>query len=138
MALACDLRVVADEARMALPELSHGLVPSGGATQRLPRLVGTSVAYEMLYLGTSLNGPEAVVCGLATCSVPRLQLLNLVGDMAGRIATQNATALRYAKELVLRSQDTPLHAGLQLELDSMLALMDERARLSSERSVRPD
>ncbi len=127
MALACDLRVMADEARLALPELTHGLVPGGGGTQRLPRLANTALAFEMIYLGTAVYGPQAVARGLATASVPRAELPGHVSDVAGRLAALSPRALSAAKELILRSQDTPLQAGIDLELEVLLTLLEQRA-----------
>ena len=124
MALACDLRVMADEARMALPELTHGLVPGGGATQRLPRLVGTARAFEMIYLGTPMYGPQAVARGLATASVPLEDLMTYVREVAGRIAALPPAAVRAAKELIQRSHDTPLQSGLDHELEALLELLE--------------
>lgn len=127
MALACDLRIVAEEAQLGLPELSHGLVPGGGGTQRLPRLIGTARTLELLYTSRRLTGPEAVTIGLANACVPQTDLITTTAALAQRIAAQPARAVRYAKELVRRSLDTPLQAGLDLELDTLLALMDSRA-----------
>jgi enoyl-CoA hydratase/carnithine racemase len=127
MALACDLRVMADEARLALPELTHGLVPGGGATQRLPRLVGIACAFEMIYLGTALYGPAAVARGLATASVPRADLATLVAELSGRLATFAPAAVRAAKSLISSSHDTPLQLGLDQELDRLLDLLQDRA-----------
>jgi len=126
MALACDVRVMADEARLALPELTHGLVPGGGATQRLPRLVGVACAFEMIYLGTALYGPAAVARGLATASVPRTDLARYVDDVAGRIAALTPAAVRMAKSLISSSHDTPLQVGLDQELQGLLELLQER------------
>jgi len=130
MALACDLRVVAEEAQVGMPELSHGLVPGGGGTRRLPRLIGSSRTLELLYTGRRLYGPEAVNLGLANECVPRARLTATVGELAGRIAKQPRTALRIAKELVLRSFETPLVTGVDLELDALLTLLDEKGRLA--------
>jgi enoyl-CoA hydratase len=127
MALACDLRVVAAEAQIGLPELTHGLVPGGGGTQRLPRLIGQARTLELLYLGRRLSGAEAADIGLATTCVARAELLPTVTELAGRIAALPPIAVRYAKALVRRSLDTPLSAGLDLELDALLALLDNRA-----------
>jgi len=129
MALACDLRVVAEEAQVGLPEIAHGLVPGGGGTQRLPRLIGVSRTLELLYTSRRLSGREAVSLGVATECVPRAQLPATAGQLASRIAQQPGVALRTAKELVLRSLETPLHTGLELELDALLTLLEETARL---------
>jgi enoyl-CoA hydratase len=131
MALACDLRVMAEDARLGLPELTHGLVPGGGGTQRLPRLVGAALAFEMIYLGTPLYGPRAVARGLATACVPREELDVFAADMAGRLAELSPAALRTAKELIQRSLETPLQDGLDDELSALIELLEARAEPAS-------
>lgn len=126
MALACDLRLVADTAQIGLTELGHGLVPGGGGTQRLPRLVGPALAAELLLLGRRLDGPAAVAAGLASRSVPLDALAGAAAEMAGEIARQPARAVRYAKELLRKSQELPLAAGVDAELDVLLTLLAER------------
>lgn len=125
MALACDIRVVADEARMGLPEVTHGLMPGGGGTVRLPRLIGLERALEMLYLGTVLDGPAVVAAGLASRHVPRAQLRATVSELAAAIAQRPAHALRAVKESVLAGLDQP-QAALDRELDGLLFLMAQR------------
>lgn len=126
MALACDIRIVAEHAQVGLPELVHGLVPGGGGTQRLPRLVGVAKAAELLFLSTRVAGPEAVELGLANICVPGADLRTTAGQMATEIATKDRRALRYAKELLRRSQELPLSVGVENELDALLTLMGER------------
>jgi enoyl-CoA hydratase/carnithine racemase len=126
MALACDLRIAADHAQLGLTELVHGLVPGGGGTQRLPRLVGTARAAEMLYLGLRLPAEQAERWGLVNRVVPIADLESTAGEMATAIAGNSPRALRYAKELLRASQDVPVAVGAQLELDSLLTLMAER------------
>jgi enoyl-CoA hydratase len=126
MALACDLRVVSDGAQMGLTELQHGLVPGGGGTQRLPRLIGPTRAAEMIFTGRRLSGQEALDWGLVNRCVPMEDLPSATRELAVQIADMPARALRYAKELVRRSQEVPLNAGVDLELDALLTLMAER------------
>jgi enoyl-CoA hydratase len=126
MALACDIRVMADEATLGLPEVTHGLVPGGGGTQRLPRLVGTSRALAMILLSESLTGPQAADVGIAVASVPRAIVREHAVRLAHLIASRPGRAVRRAKELVRASLDTPLSVGLEREFDALLALMEER------------
>lgn len=126
MALACDLRIVADHAQLGLTELVHGLVPGGGGTQRLPRLIGTARAAEMLYLGLRLDAAQAERWGLVNRIVPRDELATAAAELAAAVAENSTRALRYAKELLRASQDVPVAVGAQLELDSLLTLMAER------------
>ncbi len=126
MALACDIRVIADTARVGLPELKLGLVPGGGATQRLPRVVGMAKTFELLYLAPTLVGPEVVSAGLATVSVTAADLEATVRSLTGEIAAKPRAALCAAKELVRKGHDLPLAAGIEMELDALLFLMQAR------------
>ena len=126
MALACDLRIIAESAQIGLTELTHGLVPGGGGTQRLPRLVGPAVAAELLLLGRRLSGPEALEAGLVNRCVPFESLAEAAAEMAAAIAELPPRAVRYAKELLRKSQELPLAAGVDVELDALLTLLAER------------
>lgn len=126
LALACDLRIMAVEARVGLPEVRHGLMPGRGGTQRLPRLVGLSRALELLYLGDTIDAETAVATGLVNQHVPRSELTRTAEDLADRIAQQPAAALRAIKESVLAGLELPLSAALERELDNLLFLMAER------------
>ncbi|MGB3412410.1 MAG: enoyl-CoA hydratase-related protein [Microthrixaceae bacterium] len=126
MALACDIRIAADTAQMGLTELVHGLVPGGGGTQRLPRLVGSPRAAEMLYLGLKVTAAQAEQWGLINRAVPGDELRAATSEMAQAIASQPPRALRYAKELLRQSLDVPVSVGAQLELDSLLTLMADQ------------
>ncbi|WP_370327870.1 enoyl-CoA hydratase/isomerase family protein [Euzebya sp.] len=129
MALACDLRVMADEATVGLTEVDHGLMPGGGGTQRLPRLIGTARATELIFLGTRLRGPEAARLGLVNRSVPRVQLAAAVDELAGALAAKPPEALRAVKEAMLAGAELPLAAAIDRELDGLLFLLAERDRL---------
>lgn len=126
MALACDLRYISTDAKIGLPEVTHGLTPGGGATQRLPRLVGFSRAAEMIYLGQTLGGVEAVQAGLANAYAKPEELESVVAEVVASMATHPVRALRAAKQSLLASQELPLSAGLDRELDELLFLLAER------------
>jgi enoyl-CoA hydratase/carnithine racemase len=127
MALACDLRVMADEASIGLTEVTHGLMPGGGGTQRLPRLVGFARAAELIFLSERVDGVRAAALGLVNRHVPRAELHDAVDALAGRIADQPAAALRAAKEALLAGQDLPIGAAVERELDGLLFLLAEQA-----------
>jgi enoyl-CoA hydratase/carnithine racemase len=131
MALACDLRIIADHAKIGLTELGHGLVPGGGGTQRLPRLVGFEQAAAMIYTGSTLLGADAVAAGLAREAVPGASLRERTLEVAGAIAAQDARALRAAKRLLIASQELPLSQGIERELDELLFLLAERQDASA-------
>ncbi len=126
MALACDIRIVAEHAQLGLTELAHGLVPGGGGTQRLPRLIGVARAAEMLYLGLRLSGPEAVSWGVANRCVPGVELATAASQIAAAIAAQPRRALVYAKELLRMSAEVPQTPGIERELDALLTLLADR------------
>ncbi len=126
MALACDLRIAAENAQLGLTELVHGLVRGGGGPRRLPRRGGTARAAEMLYLGLRLDAARSEQWGLVNRVVPFDDLASAAAEMAAAVAGNSNRALRYAKELLRVSQDVPVAVGAQLELDSLLTLMADR------------
>ena len=126
MALACDMRVMATDAKVGLTEVRHGLMPGGGGTQRLPRLIGSARAAELLYLGKVLDGPAAEQLGLVNASVPTADLHDRVSTLAGALAEQSPKALRAIKESLLASAELPLSAGIEKELDGLLFLLQEQ------------
>ena len=126
MALACDIRIISEDAQMGLTELAHGLVPGGGGTQRLPRLIGHARAAEMLFLGLKISGRDAVQWGIANKCVSRSELDNEAQKLASEIAKQPRRALVYGKELLRMSQETTLSTGVQNELDVLLTLLNDR------------
>jgi enoyl-CoA hydratase/carnithine racemase len=123
MALACDLRLVADTAQLGLTEVVHGLVPGGGGTQRLPRLVGHARAADLIFTGRKLDAAEAASWGLVNRVVLAAELATEAEGLATAIAANSGRALRYAKELLRQSSDIPIGVGAQLELDALLTLM---------------
>jgi enoyl-CoA hydratase/carnithine racemase len=122
LALACDLRIVAGNARLSLPEAAAGALAGGGATQRLARLVGSTRAADMLLLGRRLSGRDAVAWGLARRAVAAAQVDGAAHRLARELARRGPLALRYAKEAVLRALDLPLADGIRLEHDLYVLL----------------
>ncbi len=114
LALACDLIVADAEAKLGLPEAKLGLLPGGGGTQRLPRLVGAVRAAELLMTARSISGSEAVQWGLALAPAEGESALDAARRLASRITRQAPVAVRMAKVL-LRGGDAPLSAGLPFE-----------------------
>jgi enoyl-CoA hydratase len=114
-AMACDLRVASEEARIGLPEVKVGLIPGGGGTQRLPRLVGMGRAMEMILSGRLYKGEEALDMGLVHRVVPPQQLLSETGRMLASILRNPQHALSQAKRAVHASQGKTLDEGLGVE-----------------------
>jgi len=99
LALACDLRVVGAKARFALPETALGIIPAAGGCTRLPRLVGQSIARQVILAGEWISAEQAVRWGLATGEVATdVQAAAL--ELAGRVAKRSALALRLAKQVM--------------------------------------
>ena len=122
MALACDLRVAVEDAGLGITDLSRGVVPWDGGTQRLPRLVGRGMAMEMLLTGRVLDAREALKVGLVHHVVPCEQLDGAVGKLAATLAGKAPIALRYAKEAVMKGMDGPMEQGMRLEADLSILL----------------
>ena len=115
LALAADLRIVAEDAVFGLPEITLGVIPGAGGTQRLPRLIGSSRAKELIFTGRSIKGVEAVAIGLASRAVPADQVYSTALELARRLAAGPTEALAAAKRVIDDGLDGPLVAGLELE-----------------------
>ena len=128
LALACDLRVAAEGARLGFPDTSNGLIPSGGGTQRLPRLVGRGKALEMLLTAQPVDAAEASRIGLVNMVVARSQVMATAEKLAQRILSRGPMAVRYAKEAVQKGLEMTLEQGLRLEADLSFILQTTRDR----------
>lgn len=129
LALACDLRVAALEARVGSPEVYSGRVPVAGGAQRLTRLVGEATSLRLLLLGEVLSTQEAMRLGLLNRAVPRADLEQCLEELLGQLRAAAPIALAYAKEAVHGAADLPLADGLRLEADlaALLRTTDDRA-----------
>jgi enoyl-CoA hydratase/carnithine racemase len=114
-AMACDLRVASEDARIGLPEVKVGIIPGGGGTQRLPRLVGVGRAMEMILSGKLFKGREALEAGLVHSVVPPDQLYKEAERILEPVFRNPQHALSQAKKAVRASQNTTLAKGLQVE-----------------------
>jgi enoyl-CoA hydratase len=115
LAMACDIRVAADSARLGQPEVNLGILPGGGGTQRLPRLVGTGAALKLLFTGELIDAAEAFRIGLVDEVVPAAQLRDRAMALAGAIAEKSPVALQLIKEAVRAAVRLPLDEGLRQE-----------------------
>jgi enoyl-CoA hydratase len=100
LALACDIRLAADNARFGQPEVNLGVVPGFGGTQRLPRLIGKGPACELLFSGEMIDAAEALRLGLVNRVVPRAELQTVAVALAEKIASRGPLAVRLCKEAV--------------------------------------
>ena len=118
LALACDIRLASENARFAQPEVSLGIPPGWGGTQRLPRLIGLGLAAEMIFTGRQVDAAEAQRSGLVNAVHPLDQLMPAAQEMAARIARNSPAAVRAAKTLVALSITGDPAAGLAAEVAS--------------------
>jgi enoyl-CoA hydratase/carnithine racemase len=129
LALAADFRIAAERARFGLPEADAGLLPTGGALQRLARLIGRGRALEMVLTGEQIDAAEALRIGLISEIVAPGKLRARAQAIAERLAERGPLALQYAKEAVTRGLDMPLEQAMRFETDLTVILQttDDRA-----------
>jgi enoyl-CoA hydratase len=123
IALCCDLRIAAENARLGLPEITLGMIPPAGGTQNLPRTIGRAKALEMLLSGQWIDAREAYRIGLVNQVVAPQDLIPAAEGMARKIMSRSALAVRYAKEAVNRGLELSLEEGLELERKLAAALL---------------
>jgi enoyl-CoA hydratase len=117
VALACDIRVASEKASFGQPEINLGIIPGGGGTQRLTRLVGEGKAMEMILTGEIIDAHTAFSLGLVNHVVPADQLEAKTMEIANRIADKSPIALRLAKEAIKLASRSNLDEGLRREVD---------------------
>jgi enoyl-CoA hydratase len=115
LALACDFIYAADTAVFGLPEVSLGIFPGFGGTQRLNKYVGIGMAREMIFTGRKIKADEALRIGLANKVVPLAELMNEVMKTAGAIIANSPAALALVKDVINRGATLPLNDGLTIE-----------------------
>ncbi|MDP9349618.1 MAG: enoyl-CoA hydratase-related protein [Gemmatimonadota bacterium] len=117
LALACDVRIAADTAKLGQPEINLGIIPGGGGTQRLPRVVGTGQALRLVLSGEIIDAAEALRIGLVDAVHPAAELREGVMQLARGMASRSPVALRMAKAAVRAAAEMPLSAGLAYETE---------------------
>jgi len=133
LALACDMRIASDDAAFALP-LDDGAMSSLGGTQRLPRLIGSGRAAEMILLGERIDAATALSYGLVNAVTPRGDTLAHAERIAAAIASRGPIAVRYAKEAIARGLDMPLDQALRYETDLTIILQTTADRAEGVRA----
>jgi enoyl-CoA hydratase len=134
LALAADFRIVADDALLGVPEITLGVIPGAGGTQRLPRLIGITRAKEMIFTGRPVKGPRAVEIGLASRAVPGDDVLTTALELAANLAAGPTMALAAAKSAIDDGMDVDLATGLRLEVarfSSLFATEDQKTGMAS-------
>lgn len=121
-ALACDLRIAADHARMGLPETGLGIIPGAGGTMRLPRIVGLGIAKEMVLTGVIHDAETALRIGLVNRVVPAAELMDAARALADAMKKRAPVALRLGKMAVNASLSVPADVGAQLEIVAQTVL----------------
>jgi len=122
LALAADLRIAAADARFGFDTLGQGAIPWDGGTQRLPRLIGSAWALDMILTGRTIDANQAFAVGLVNRVVPAHQLLDETRKLAESVLAGAPIAARYAKEAVHKGMDLSLDQGLRLEADLNILL----------------
>ncbi|MBI2231156.1 MAG: enoyl-CoA hydratase/isomerase family protein [Deltaproteobacteria bacterium] len=126
-ALACDMRVAAEDAKLGLAEVKRGLIPGSGGTQRLPRTVGVAKALEICLTGDNVTGGEAQRMGLVNIAVPASDVMKAAEDVAGRILKGAPMSVLFIKEAIKKGVELSLDEGFRLESDlsAMIATTED-------------
>ncbi|MFC4358958.1 enoyl-CoA hydratase/isomerase family protein [Halobium salinum] len=122
LAQACDVRVASTRAKLGQPETNLGLIPGGGGTQRLPRLVGLGQAMKLVLSGELVDAEEAAELGLVEEALDPEELDDRVDDLAAKMASKSPLVLQRAKEALRASQRLDLDAGLDYESELFVGL----------------
>lgn len=128
LAMACDIRIAAENAQFGQPEANLGILPGAGGTQRLARLVGLGKAKELIFTGEIIDAFEAEKIGLVNKVVPLAELMDTVKAMAKKIMKKGPVAIRLAKTAINLSASTDLATGLLYEktAQALLFTTDDR------------
>ena len=134
VALACDFRIAADDARLGQPEILLGIIPGAGGTQRLARLVGPAKAKDLVFSGRFVGAEEALAIGLVDRVVPAAEVYETARTMMQAYVGGPAYALRAAKEAIDRGLETDLESGLEIERMLFSGLFATKDRATGMRS----
>lgn len=115
LALGCDIRIASEKARLGVPEVTIGMMPADGGTQRLPRNIPRAKAAEMLLMGKQIDAQEAYRIGLVNTVVPHDKVMTTAREWAEAICKNSPPAVQSAKQAMLRGSEMPLEDGLRLE-----------------------
>jgi enoyl-CoA hydratase len=134
LALCCDIRVAAEQAKLGLPEVRLAVTPGAGGTQRLSRAVGEARARELILTGRVLDATEAERIGLVSRVVPAGRAVAVAEEIGAEIAARGPLAVREAKRLIALSTDVDLASGLAAELDASDRVFASQDMLEGARS----
>ncbi|MFW9916511.1 MAG: enoyl-CoA hydratase/isomerase family protein [Candidatus Thorarchaeota archaeon] len=116
--LACDFAYASENAKFGLPEINLGIIPGGGGTQRLPRLVGKNLAMEMIMTGNMIDATQAKEIGLVNKVVPLPELMTIALETARNIAAKGSIAAREAKYAISKGLEGSMETGIAIERDA--------------------
>jgi enoyl-CoA hydratase/carnithine racemase len=136
IALACDIRIAADNASFGLPETGYGIIPGAGGTQRITRVLGMGVALDMVLTGEPIDAVQALSIGLVSRLMPAADLSQFGRALAERIAARSSLAVQLAKEAIKAGTDLPLAAGMRYEADLSTHLLHTEDRLEAAQAFR--
>ena len=134
VALACDFRVAAEDAKLGQPEILLGIIPGAGGTQRLARLVGPAKAKDLVFSGRFVDAEEALAIGLVDRVVPAAEVYDTARSMTAQYVHGPAYALRAAKDAIDRGLEVDLETGLQIERMLFSGLFATKDRATGMRS----
>ena len=134
LVLACDLAFAAERARLGLPEITLGLIPGFGGTQRLARRIGLARARELIYLGSMVGAADGLRLGIVDRVVPDERLADEAAAFAAELAKRPPVALRQAKRATRAAVESGLHAGLGLEIEAFAATFASEDRVEGLRA----
>jgi len=117
IAMGCDIIIASEKAKFGQTEINIGIIPGGGGTQRLPRLIGACRAKELIFTGDIIRAEEADRLGLVNRVVPMDELMPAAKELAKKIAVKSAAALKLAKTAINRGMQTSLESGLKYEYE---------------------
>jgi len=120
LAMACDIRLAGDVAKFGQPEVNLGIIPGFGGTQRLPRLVGRSLAKELIFTGDIIDSATALRIGLVNKVLPLENLMETAVTMAQKIASKGPVSILIAKNVINRGMENDLSKGQAIERDGFL------------------
>ncbi|KOS68816.1 enoyl-CoA hydratase [Lysinibacillus contaminans] len=115
LALVCDLRISTEKAKFAFPEVGLGIIPGGGGTQRLPKIVGQGIAKELLYFGEMFDAVRALDLGIVNKVVPAEEVMPVAKEWASKLAQKPPVALQMVKQAVNAGSNTDIESGLIIE-----------------------
>lgn len=129
LALACDIRILSEDAVVGLTETSLAIIPGAGGTQRLPRLIGLGQAKRLIYTAARVSSTEAASLGLVEVVVPQANVVNTALEMAHKISENGPLAIRQAKTAINHGTETDIATGLQIERLSYVQTVKTKDRL---------